>query len=124
MQLDTFTSPVHLLYTLQEQPTEEHADQDDVITPDAAELDEENARRLQEKGTHLVSVLVCNKRYFHFLAEKQDFLLRSQAVQRSLPRPNDVNTTILRGAVHPDQKMKSLYEVCELSELAKGMASL
>ncbi|XP_065908621.1 cell division cycle 5-like protein isoform X2 [Dysidea avara] len=80
---------------LQELLTEEHPDQDDVITPDAAELDEENIRRLQEK-------------------EKQDFLLRSQAVQRSLPHPNDVNTTILRGAVHPDQKIKSLYEAEKL----------
>ena len=57
MQLDMFISPLHYLYAPQEQPTEEHADQDDVITPDAAELDEENARRLQEKGTYLVSVL-------------------------------------------------------------------
>ncbi|XP_065906652.1 uncharacterized protein [Dysidea avara] len=32
--------------------------------------------------------------------EKQGILLRSQAVQRSLPHLNDVNTTILRGAVH------------------------
>ena len=57
---------------------------------------------------------MCNT-VIYCLTKKQDFLLRSQAVQRSLPRPNDVNTTILRGAVHRDQKMKSLYEVCVCS---------
>ena len=42
----------------------------------------------------------------------QEFYLRSQSVQRNLPRPSDINTTILRGTLHPEQKMKSLYEVC------------
>ena len=44
--------------------------------------------------------------------EVQEFYLRSQAVQRNLPRPSDINTSILRGTLHPEQKMRSLYEVC------------
>ena len=47
-----------------------------------------------------------------YIIEVQEFYLRSQAVQRNLPRPSDINTTILRGTLHPEQKMKSLYEVC------------
>ena len=45
------------------------------------------------------------------ITEIQEFYLRSQAVQRNLPRPSDINTTILRGALHPEQKMRLLYEV-------------
>ena len=35
----------------------------------------------------------------------------SQSVQRDLPRPSDINTTILKGAPHRDQKYRDLYEV-------------
>ena len=41
---------VTCLTALQELPTDEHPDHD-VITPDVAELDEENARNLREKGS-------------------------------------------------------------------------
>jgi len=118
-------SLIYCLCAPQELPTEEHANQDDMMTPDAAELDEENARKLQEKGISVVCALLHNKKCFcyQFFTERQDFLLRSQAVQRSLPRPNDVNTTILRGAVHSDQKMKSLYEVCVSKNITSPLKS-
>ena len=47
-------------------------------------------------------------------------------VQRSLPRPSDVNTAILRGAPHKDQKNRALYEVCLIlfrASLADGVPS-
>ena len=47
-------------------------------------------------------------------------------VQRSLPRPSDVNTAILRGAPHKDQKNRALYEVCLIlfrASLADGVQS-
>ncbi len=37
--------------------------------------------------------------------------LWSQSVQRDLPRPTSVNTNILKGAPHRDQKYRDLYEV-------------
>ena len=48
------------------------------------------------------------------LIEEREWRRQSQAVQRHLPRPVDVNTTILRGAPHKDQKYRALYEAEEL----------
>ena len=45
-----------------------------------------------------------------FSAERE-WRCQSQAVQRDLPRPTDVNTSILRGAPHKDQKYRELYKV-------------
>ena len=45
-----------------------------------------------------------------FLVEKERKTW-SQAVQRDLPRPREVNTAILKGAPHRDQKFRDLYEV-------------
>ena len=36
---------------------------------------------------------------------------QSQVVQQNLPRPTDINTSILRGAPHKDQKYRELYKV-------------
>lgn len=46
------------------------------------------------------------------LAEEREWRRQSQAVQRALPRPTDVNTSILRGAPHKDQKYREIYKVC------------
>lgn len=46
--------------------------------------------------------------------EEREWRRQSQSVQRHLPRPVDVNTTILRGAPHKDQKYRALYEAEEL----------
>ena len=35
----------------------------------------------------------------------------SQPVQRNLPRPTEVNTFILKGKPHKDQKFSDLYQV-------------
>ena len=35
----------------------------------------------------------------------------SQAVQYGLPRPSEINTSILKGVPHRDQKFHDLYEV-------------
>lgn len=61
--------------------------------------------------------------YIPYCLEIQEFYLRSQAVQRNLPRPSDINTTILRGTLHPEQKMKSLYEVCIQAVMHKVLQS-
>ena len=45
------------------------------------------------------------------ITEIQEFYLHSQAVQQNLPHPSDINTTILQGALHPEQKVRLLYEV-------------
>lgn len=42
---------------------------------------------------------------------ERDWLRQSQTVQRGLPRPTDVNVSILRGAPHKDQKYRELYKV-------------
>ena len=47
-------------------------------------------------------------------SEEREWRRQSQSVQRHLPRPVDVNTTILRGAPHKDQKYRALYEAEEL----------
>lgn len=41
-------------------------------------------------ANHLISLL------FLFSSEAEEFRKRSQAVQRDMPRPADVNTTVLR----------------------------
>lgn len=43
--------------------------------------------------------------------EERVWRRQSQAVQRALPRPTDVNTSVLRGAPHKDQKYRELYKV-------------
>ena len=35
----------------------------------------------------------------------------SHAVQRDLPRPCEINTSVLKGAPHRDQKYRYIYEV-------------
>ena len=50
----------------------------------------------------------------HTHSEEREWRRQSQSVQRHLPRPVDVNTTILRGAPHKDQKYRALYEAEEL----------
>ena len=45
------------------------------------------------------------------IVEALEWQRQSQSVQRSLPRPTDVNTSILRGAPHKDQKFRELYKV-------------
>ena len=47
----------------------------------------------------------------HTHVEERQWRKQSQSVQRRLPRPSDVNTAILRGAPHRDQKYRDLYEV-------------
>ena len=47
-------------------------------------------------------------------SEEREWRRQSQSVQRHLPRPVDINTTILRGAPHKDQKYRALYEAEEL----------
>ena len=47
----------------------------------------------------------------HTHVEERQWRRQSQSVQRRLPRPSDVNTAILRGAPHRDQKYRDLYEV-------------
>ena len=47
-----------------------------------------------------------------YLTEEREWRRQSQAVQRGLPRPADVNTSVLRGAPHKDQKYRDLYKVC------------
>ena len=44
-------------------------------------------------------------------SEASEWRRQSQSVQRDLPRPTDVNTSILRGAPHRDQKFRELYKV-------------
>ena len=46
-------------------------------------------------------------------AEERERRRRSQTVQRDLPRPSGINTTILKGAPHRDQKYRDLYEAEE-----------
>jgi pre-mRNA-splicing factor CDC5/CEF1 len=46
--------------------------------------------------------------------EEKEWRRQSQPVQRSLPRPADVNTAILRGAPHKEQKNRPLYEAEEM----------
>ena len=43
--------------------------------------------------------------------EEREWKRQSKAVQRHLPRPTDINDSILRGAPHKDQKYRALYEV-------------
>lgn len=62
---------------------------------DAAEVDERAAQRRREE-------------------EEREWLRQSQPVQRALPRPSDINASILRGAPHKDQKYRALYEAEEL----------
>ncbi len=45
------------------------------------------------------------------ITEEKEWRRQSQSVQRKLPRPTDVNTSILRGAPHKDQKYRDLYKV-------------
>ena len=45
--------------------------------------------------------------------EEEERRVWSQAVQRNLPRPSGVNSSILKGAPHRDQKYRDLYEVGE-----------
>ena len=52
-----------------------------------------------------------------YTSEEREWRRQSQSVQRHLPRPVDVNTTILRGAPHKDQKYRALYEAEELIKL-------
>lgn len=46
--------------------------------------------------------------------EEREWKRQSKAVQRHLPRPTDINDSILRGAPHKDQKYRALYEAEEL----------
>lgn len=49
--------------------------------------------------------------------EEREWRLQSQVVQRGLPRPNDVNTSVLRGAPHKDQKYRELYKVRQIANV-------
>ena len=71
---------------------EEAPDHDMDYVVDAAEIDEMKARQRKEE-------------------EEREWRRQSQAVQRDLPRPIDINASILRGAPHKDQKYRALYEV-------------
>jgi pre-mRNA-splicing factor CDC5/CEF1 len=62
---------------------------------DAGDIDERNAQLRREE-------------------EEREWRCQSQPVQRSLPRPTDINTSILRGAPHKDQKYRALYEAEEM----------
>jgi hypothetical protein len=51
--------------------------------------------------------------FFSFLVEEEHFKRQTQVVQRNLPRPNDINLTILRpanaeGPMNDLQKVKIL----------------
>ena len=58
--------------------------------------------------------LTHSHKHVHTHTEEREWRRQSQSVQRHLPRPVDVNTTILRGAPHKDQKYRALYEAEEL----------
>lgn len=64
--------------------------------------------------THIIlvhiSVYSCAYVFFQNLVERERKTW-SQAVQRDLPRPREVNNSILKGAPHRDQKFRDLYEV-------------
>lgn len=62
---------------------------------DASDIEEQRKKKLKEQ-------------------EEADRRTWSQSVQRNLPRPSDINTTILKGAPHRDQKYRDLYEAEEL----------
>ena len=46
-----------------------------------------------------------------YSVEERQWRRQSQSVKRGLPRPTDVNSAILRGAPHRDQKYRDMYEV-------------
>ena len=48
------------------------------------------------------------------VAEDRERRRYSQAVQRCLPRPSDINLTGLKSGAHPDQKQKALFDAEEL----------
>ena len=43
--------------------------------------------------------------------EEREWRRQSSAVQQGLPRPCEVNSSVLRGPPHKDQKNRALYEV-------------
>ena len=43
--------------------------------------------------------------------EEREWRRQSSAVQQGLPRPSEVNSSVLRGPPHKDQKNRALYEV-------------
>ncbi len=49
--------------------------------------------------------------YYLCTVDELAWCRQSQVVQRGLPHPTDVNTSILRGAPHKDQKYRELYQV-------------
>uniref|UniRef100_A0A1X7TE27 Cell division cycle 5-like protein n=1 Tax=Amphimedon queenslandica TaxID=400682 RepID=A0A1X7TE27_AMPQE len=65
---------------------------DDDMIEDASDIEAKRLKELKEK-------------------EEEERKTWSQAVQRGLPRPCEVNTSILKGAPHRDQKYRDLYEV-------------
>lgn len=46
--------------------------------------------------------------------EEREWRRQSSAVQQGLPRPSEVNSSVLRGPPHKDQKNRALYEAEEL----------
>ena len=54
---------------------------------------------------------ICTVCWLDFDLILREWRRQSQPVQRSLPRPADVTTAILRGAPHKEQKNRTLYEV-------------
>ena len=114
---------------------EDDGDHDKQFVVDAAELDAEQARMMREEGVCVcvcvcVCVYVCMMYilyiYMHCLIDfrfwfthtnthtcigERQWHRQNQSIQRRLPQPSDVNTAILRGAPHRDQKYRDLYEV-------------
>ena len=80
---------------------------------DAAEVDERAAQRRREEGESSRMTLCSCVIIIAVVSppEEREWLRQSQPVQRALPRPSDINASILRGAPHKDQKYRALYEV-------------
>lgn len=83
---------------------------DENVVEDASEVEERIAQRKKAEGKYAYRLFTHNN-LSKFTAERE-WRSQSQTVQRSLPRPTDVNTSILRGAPHKDQKYRELYKVC------------
>lgn len=75
---------------------------------DSSEVDERNEQIKEVEGKVHIYV---HTGLFFFVAAEQKWHCQSQTVQRALPRPTDVNISVLRGAPHKDQKYRELYKV-------------
>lgn len=91
---------------------------DDDMIEDASDIEAKRLNEMKEKG-NTSFLLYCTPHYspspslpsLSLSPEEEERKTWSQAVQRGLPRPCEVNTSVLKGAPHRDQKYRDLYEV-------------